>query len=108
MATLEHRSFGASLPSNVSDLAVKYESLTLDNVMMDAIRFVEFVKNTVTGAGTARVITAGASYGGFLSALQRLNYPDNFFAAVAWGAPMRGFGLDDDDTNPDRFNWMDQ
>lgn len=103
--SLEHRFFGASFPSNASDPAEQYETLTLDNVMLDSVRFIQHVKNTTTGVTQSTpVIILGSSYGGFLSQVIRLNHPGTFFGSVAWAAPVRGFGPDQG--NPDRFNWM--
>ncbi len=50
-AVLEHRYFGESLPfENNSFTAKNFRYFTLENVMADAVSFVDFVKTNVTGA----------------------------------------------------------
>lgn len=117
MVTLEHRFFGASLPSNVENLTERYKTLMLDNVLLDSVDFVEWVKRTVPGAKDSKVIAFGGtsypsisgrvrrrmmliadwamllgSYAGTLSTLLRMNYPDTFWAAMNFVAPVRGLG----------------
>lgn len=80
--------------------------MTLENVMLDSVRFVDKIKNTTKGiTQETPVIIVGSSYGGFLSPVIRLNYPETFYGAVAWASPIRCFGPDK--ANPDRFIWMD-
>lgn len=57
--TLEHRFFGASLPSNVENLVERYKTLTLDNVMLDSVTFLEYIKDTVPGTNNSKVIVTG-------------------------------------------------
>ncbi|TAQ84199.1 hypothetical protein B7494_g7475 [Chlorociboria aeruginascens] len=102
--TLEHRFFGLSLPSNASNPIEKYTTLTLENVMLDAVTFVEHIKNTVPGAQNSSVIITGGSYAGFLTTVTKINYPDVFFGAVPWAAPLRSIGANYQ--NPHRYDWF--
>ncbi|KAH8797338.1 peptidase S28 [Xylogone sp. PMI_703] len=88
-----------------SDPAKQYETLTLDNVMLDSVKFIQHIKSTTKGVTQSTpAIILGSSYGGFLSQVIRLNHPETFFGSVAWAAPVRGFGPDRG--NPDRSNWI--
>ena len=44
------------------------------------------------------------SYGGFLAAIFRLNYPQVFFGSIAAAAPVRSFF---NIPNPARYNWWE-
>lgn len=102
--TLEHRFFGLSNPSNASNPIEKYTSLTLENVMLDAVTFVEHMKDTVPGAKDSRVIISGGSYGGFLTTVIKINYPGVFYGALPWAAPLRSIGANYQ--NPHRYDWF--
>lgn len=52
--SLEHRFFGLSDASNATDPIEKYKSLTHENVMLDAVTFVNHIKHTIPGAKVAR------------------------------------------------------
>jgi hypothetical protein len=56
----EHRYFGTSFPSgfNASDKA-SYASLTLENVLMDTVSLVKWIKSTVPDAENSPVIVTG-------------------------------------------------
>jgi len=56
----EHRYFGTSFPTrfNASDKA-SYAPLTLENVLMDTVSLVKWIKNTVPGAENSPVIVTG-------------------------------------------------
>lgn len=101
---LEHRYFGLSTPFGPVDSYTQdnIAFLTLDNVMMDAENFINQVKQNVTGAEDSHAIVASGSYGGFLAAVFRLNYPDTFYGSIASAAPVRSFGAVGD---VDQFNW---
>ena len=59
-ATLEHRYFGQSLPfGNDSYTLDNLKHFTLENVMLDAVNFVDFIKKNVTGAANSKAIVAG-------------------------------------------------
>ncbi|TBU40389.1 serine carboxypeptidase S28-domain-containing protein [Dichomitus squalens] len=92
-ATLEHRYFGQSLPfGNDSYTQENFKYLTLENVMQDAVNFIDFIKSNVTGASNSKAIVVGRSYGGTLSAIFRQNYPDVFYGAWAVSGPFYAFG----------------
>ncbi|KAI1090935.1 peptidase S28 [Rostrohypoxylon terebratum] len=101
--SLEHRYFGQSLPfgqASHSPSSMKY--LTLDNVMADAVSFIEHIKETNTGASNSKAIIASGSYGGFLAAAFRLNHPNTFFGSLAAAGPVKAFSNSSD---PDTYNW---
>ncbi|KIY01019.1 uncharacterized protein Z520_03685 [Fonsecaea multimorphosa CBS 102226] len=100
---LEHRFFGVSNPSTASNVTERYETLTLDNVLLDSVTFVEYLKKNNTELNNAKVIAHGGSYGGWLSALLRLNYPQTFYGSIAWAGPTESFGPDSSD--PARGYW---
>ncbi|KAI1382985.1 peptidase S28 [Hypoxylon trugodes] len=101
--SLEHRYFGQSLPfGENSHTASAMQYLTLDNVMADAVSFIEFVKKTNPGASQSKAIVASGSYGGFLAGAFRLNHPDAFFASLASAGPVKAFS---NSSNPETYNW---
>ena len=105
---LEHRYFGESVPFG-ADLAnytsQQWSYLTLDNVMDDAVQFVQSLKSNVTGASNATVFAASGSYGGFLMTMFRQNRPETFAGVIASSPPIRAFFGDNETTVPDQFNW---
>ena len=102
--SLEHRFFGLSNPSNASDHVEKYQSLTLENVMLDAVSVIEHIQNTIPGAKHSQVIVSGGSYGGFLTTVLRINHPETFFGALPLAAPLRSIGANYQ--NPGRYEWF--
>ena len=58
--TLEHRFFGDSLPNNDANLTSRYESMTTDNIMLDAVEFIKNIKETTSGAQESQVIAVGS------------------------------------------------
>ncbi|EJF58988.1 hypothetical protein DICSQDRAFT_128566 [Dichomitus squalens LYAD-421 SS1] len=105
VATLEHRYFGQSLPfGNNSYTLDNLKPFTLDNVMQDAVHFLDFVKKNVTGAAKSKTIVAGGSYGGFLAPVFRQNYPDTFFGAWGIAGPFRSLGTVDE-VGAELHNW---
>ena len=123
-ATLEHRYFGESLPfGNDSYTQDNFKYLTLENVMQDAVNFVGFVKNNVTGASNSKAIVVGrtysftssfrshltptclkCSYGGTLAATFRQNHPDVFYGAWAVSGPFYAFG-DSTEIGREVYSW---
>ncbi|OTA85840.1 hypothetical protein M434DRAFT_35996 [Hypoxylon sp. CO27-5] len=82
--SLEHRYFGQSLPfGQDSHTPSNMKYLTLDNVMADAVSFIDYIKETHNGASDSKAIVASGSYGGFLAAAFRLNHPDTIFESLA-------------------------
>lgn len=59
LATLEHRYFGYSFPPDFNGSIESYSALTLDNVLLDSVAFIEYVKSTVSGAHESTVIASG-------------------------------------------------
>ncbi|KAI0166948.1 hypothetical protein GGR52DRAFT_584809 [Hypoxylon sp. FL1284] len=110
VAVLEHRFFGdvgggsyppSYYPLNASG-AILAASLTLDNVLCDAVNFVTWIKRTVPGAADSRVIYGGSSYGGFLAVSARMQYHETFYGAIASSPALNSFGPLD--TNRYRFD----
>ena len=104
VATLEHRFFGDSLVSNATDPTVRFKTLTPENVMLDSVRFVEWVKSTLPGANDSKVIVQGASYGATLSTLLRQNYPNTFWGAISSAPALRALNPPLDD--PVNYGYM--
>ncbi|KAK4071672.1 uncharacterized protein Triagg1_5910 [Trichoderma aggressivum f. europaeum] len=102
--SLEHRFFGLSDASNATDPIEKYKSLILENVMLDAVTFVNHIKHTIPGAKDSKVIVSGGSYGGFLTTVLKMNYPEVFFGAVPYAPPLRSIGANYQ--NPRRYDWF--
>ncbi|OTA06115.1 hypothetical protein A9Z42_0068560 [Trichoderma parareesei] len=102
--SLEHRFFGLSDASNTTDPIEKYKSLTLENVMLDAVTFISHIKHTIPGAKDSKVIVSGGSYGGFLTTVLRMNYPEVFYGAVPYAPPLRSIGANYQ--NPRRYDWF--
>ncbi|KAI2472709.1 peptidase S28 [Annulohypoxylon bovei var. microspora] len=101
--SLEHRYFGQSLPfGQASHTPSNMKYLTLDNVMADAVSFIEHIKEANNGASDSKAIVASGSYGGFLSAAFRLNHPDTFFGSLAAAGPVKAFSNSSD---PETYNW---
>ncbi|KAI1453136.1 peptidase S28 [Annulohypoxylon moriforme] len=101
--SLEHRYFGQSLPfGQASHSPTNLKYLTLDNVMADAVSFIEHIKETNKGASDSKAIIASGSYGGFLAAAFRLNHPDTFFGSLAAAGPVKAFSNSSD---PNTYNW---
>ncbi|KAI1415503.1 peptidase S28 [Hypoxylon sp. FL1857] len=101
--SLEHRYFGQSLPfGQNSHTPSNMKFLTLDNVMADAVSFVEYIKESHNGAPDSKAIVASGSYGGFLAAAFRLNHPDTFFGSLASAGPVKSFSNSSD---PETYNW---
>lgn len=106
VAVLEHRFFGDSFPSGINDSNATPEDfapLTLENVLLDSVTFVNWVKSTVPGASESKAIAEGGSYGGFLATVARLRYPTTFYASMPSAAPLKSFGASQ--SNPYKYNW---
>lgn len=59
---LEHRFFGTSYPEgHTGETPEEFESLTLDNVIQDAVEFVKFLRKTVPGAEESKVVVTGGT-----------------------------------------------
>jgi pimeloyl-ACP methyl ester carboxylesterase len=78
----EHRNFGSSQPNS----GFKY--LNLENTLMDYIEIIRDVKAKNQSYRNSKVITVGGSYGGFLSMMLRVKYPQDVFASLASAAPV--------------------
>ena len=64
--------------------------MTLHNVLLDSVTLVNYVKQVTPGASESKTIVQGGSYGGFLSYLLRVQYPDTFCGSLASSAPSKG------------------
>lgn len=108
--SLEHRFFGLSIP--VADLSYENNlewptsalaSLTLDNVLLDSVTFLEWIRSSVPGAERSKIIGFGGSYAALISAMERLHHPETFFAAFPTAGPFRGLVSDPND--PLTYGW---
>ena len=109
LVAIEHRFFGGSFPAGVgADNATKEDflPLTMENVVADSVALVQWVKNTVPGAQNSRVIVNGGSYGASVATVDRLWYPEVFYAAWASAPQLRSFGPDLD-ANDDKYGFWD-
>lgn len=62
VASLEHRYFGLSVPDGFNASTAtpsQYAYLTMNNTLLDAVNFVEWIKKTVQGAENSKVIVMG-------------------------------------------------
>jgi Serine carboxypeptidase S28 len=93
--TVEHRFFGESFPvpyGEVTNIEL-LQLLTVDQALNDFVRIIQH-KQAELGCGKRRmanycpVMTVGASYPGFLSALMRLVHPDMVDIGYAGSSPM--------------------
>lgn len=97
---IEHRFFGLSVPSGLLyDNQLEWPtssltSLTLENVLMDSVELIKWVKSSVPGAKDSKVVSFGGSYGAFLVALLRIHYPDVIFASMASSGVFSGLVSD--------------
>lgn len=98
----EHRYYGSSLPFGSDSFnldSLKY--LTINQSLADYESIISYIKYNSNYSSiftpTTPVIAVGGSYGGFLSALLRIQYPDLFSASIAsctvpylWALPNQG------------------
>ncbi|KAI1130432.1 peptidase S28 [Nemania abortiva] len=104
--SLEHRYFGQSLPfANNSYSNENFKFLTLDNVMADAVSFVEMLQKTIPGAQSSKSIVASGSYGGLLATAFRQNHPATFFGSIAAAGPTLAATAASPTIEPDQFLW---
>ena len=59
VASIEHRYFGNSYPPDFDNSTESYAALTLDNVLWDSVKFVQWIKSNVTGAADSPVLLTG-------------------------------------------------
>jgi dipeptidyl-peptidase-2/lysosomal Pro-X carboxypeptidase len=107
-ATLEHRFFGDSFPPGVNDSNATPEDfapLTLENVLLDSVTFVDWIKSTVPGANESKVIVEGGSYAGFLATLERLRYPETFYGSMPSAPFLKSLGPLQ--SNPYKYSWFE-
>jgi hypothetical protein len=107
---LEHRYFGPSKPfgaSNPAEQSEEFQYLTLDNVMDDAVAFVDSLRTNLTGGARSKVIITGCSYPGWLVTVFRQNRPNTFWGAIASGTPVEGWATSKyKGRNADYNNWL--
>ncbi|KAI1088007.1 peptidase S28 [Rostrohypoxylon terebratum] len=100
--TLEHRYFGHSIPYGLKQDDPNWptsalEPMTLENIDLDTLTFLEWVKKTVPGAEKSKIIISGGSYGGLLTIHMKNTYPDVFFGAFASSSVVIGQVSDPND-----------
>ncbi|KAI1412085.1 peptidase S28 [Hypoxylon sp. FL1857] len=104
LVAIEHRYYGISIPfglkfkDNANWPTSSLEPLTLENIALDTISFLRWVKKTVPGAANSKAILVGASYAGFLTVHMKNTYPD-FFGAFATSPPVIGQVSDPNDAH---------
>ncbi|KAF2100140.1 hypothetical protein NA57DRAFT_75640 [Rhizodiscina lignyota] len=97
--SLEQRYYGLSTPpglnytenTNWTNADMKY--LTLENSLLDAVTFVEWIRCNYPGAKDSKVIVFGGSYPGFLTINFRVKYPDVFYGGLASSSVTRGLDV---------------
>eukprot|EP00743_Colponemidia_sp_Colp-15_P003474 GILK01003752.1.p1 GENE.GILK01003752.1~~GILK01003752.1.p1 ORF type:complete len:497 (+),score=49.29 GILK01003752.1:86-1576(+) len=98
IVALEHRYYGKSLPFGNSSYELQnLVHLKIDNVLADLAAFVQYLKRANPFLEKSPVFVFGGSYGGLLSALFRIKYPDVVAGSIASSAPMflLGSGVSD-------------
>lgn len=105
---LEHRFFGESFPTGLNDsnaTPMDFAPLTLENVLLDSVTFIDWIKTTVPGANQSKAIIQGGSYAGTLATWGRLRYPDTFYGTVPSAPQLKSWGplL----SNPYKYNWWE-
>jgi hypothetical protein len=58
-AAIEHRYFGNSFPDGYQNTTEYFSALTLENVLLDSVEFVRWIKTNVTGAENSPVFITG-------------------------------------------------
>ncbi|KUJ10184.1 uncharacterized protein LY89DRAFT_787808 [Mollisia scopiformis] len=92
LAVLEHRFFGTSIPESFDGSLASFAPLSLDNVMEDAVSFIEFIQKSVPGAANSKAIVTGGSYGGNLALVFRVKHPETFYGSFASAPLTESFG----------------
>jgi pimeloyl-ACP methyl ester carboxylesterase len=88
----EHRYYGNSLPFGAASFdANNLVFLSSEQAMADYAILIPWLKNRFGLGEATKVIAAGGSYGGMLSAYMRLKYPYLVDAALAASAPIAIF-----------------
>jgi len=86
IVSVEHRFYGSSFPT--SDLSNKnMRFLSSEQALADTTLFINYIKTTFN-TPNSRVLTAGGSYSGALSAWIRQKYPQAVHAAYATSGPV--------------------
>ena len=62
-ASIEHRYLGNSFPPGFDNSSGSYAALTLDKVLWDSVRFVQWIKHNITGTANSPVIITGGKLG---------------------------------------------
>ncbi len=84
IVTMEHRYYGASLPSALTDEET-FKTLSVDNEIADLASFLTyFLSHYVPNPTSHPVIVVGGSYAGALSAWFREKHPE--LAAMSWSS----------------------
>ncbi|KAI1385661.1 serine carboxypeptidase S28-domain-containing protein [Hypoxylon trugodes] len=102
VVSIEHRYFGISIPyglkweENPVWPTESLDPLTIENVSLDTISLLRWVKKTVPGAEDSKAILFGGSYAGFLTVHNKNTYSD-FFGALASSPPIIGQVSDPND-----------
>lgn len=99
----EHRYYGTSLPYGADSFKPgNVNKLTVQNVMADYVRLIDFIRNNATSPELKYKATVlfGGSYGGMLATWLRLKYPQHFQGAIASSAPILWFK---NKTNPNAY-----
>ncbi|KAE8448817.1 hypothetical protein EG329_008819 [Mollisiaceae sp. DMI_Dod_QoI] len=106
LASLEHRYFGLSTPPGFNATTAtpdEWSPLTMNNTLLDSFNFIEWIKKTVPEVKDSKVIVIGGSYGGTLTTLLHVHYPETFYGALPSAPLLKSF--DPDPTDPDSNEW---
>lgn len=88
----EHRYYGKSKPfADQSFTPANVKFLTVDQALMDYVKFIQFIKASDKKYTNSPVIAFGGSYGGMLAAWMRMKYPHVIAGAHAASAPILFF-----------------
>lgn len=88
----EHRYYGESMPfGNETYFRPNLRFLNIEQVMLDYVDLLNFLKANTTDLQNRATILFGGSYGGMLASWMRMKYPQHFQGALASSAPILWF-----------------
>jgi hypothetical protein len=84
-AAIEHRFFGTSFPPGFDGSAASYATLTLENVLLDGVSFVKWIRRSVPGAENSPIFIESGTPPTLILSLD--SYADRTNYRLIWGFP---------------------